>query len=352
MAEPKSNHSDVPKRKRTTVKDVALAANVSPMTVSNVVNNNLQYVSSKTKARVEREIARLSYRKQAAGRNLRYSDQRSVGLIVVSDDPAFLEDQFSTKIAAGLANSLNNADYTMTVQGVSADALSQAMIMRNFDVSGVCAMISGSEEVREKIVGQLHALNQPLVLFQQTHTEGMSDVCTIRLNEQESGELMGDHLLARGVRSVLALRPQQHWFAIERRFEGIQKAMSNTTGSPSFTILEAASESLVSVQTALEKYLEENPLPDAIVGGNDQIALAAMLLLAGRGVKAPEDVCIAGFNGFEAHRYLRPRLTTIISPAYDLGEQAGKLLLERLSGGAFSTHDLLLPVHFSRGGTT
>lgn len=136
LAEPKSNHSDVPKRKRTTVKDVALAANVSPMTVSNVVNNNLQYVSSKTKARVEREIARLSYRKQAAGRNLRYSDQRSVGLIVVSDDPAFLEDQFSTKIAVGLANSLNNADYTMTVQGVSADALSQAMIMRNFDVSG------------------------------------------------------------------------------------------------------------------------------------------------------------------------------------------------------------------------
>ncbi len=351
MADQKPAPSRGP-RKRATIKDVALAAKVSPMTVSNVLNNNLQYVSSKTKARVEREIVRLNYRRQSAGRNLRYSDQRSIGLVVVSDDPAFLEDQFSTKVAAGLANSLNNADYTMTVQGVSADALSKAMIMRSVDVAGVCAMISGPEDVRDRIVEQFLALKQPLILFQQTSTEEVDDLCTIRLNELGSGEIMGDHLLARGVRSILALRPQQHWFAIEKRFEGVRKAMSNTTGSPSFAILEAASESLISVQTALENYLEENPLPEAIVGGNDQIALAAMLLLADRGVRVPKDVRIAGFNGFEAHRYLRPQLTTVISPAYNLGEQAGQLILERLSGGAFSTRDLVLPVHFSPGGTT
>ncbi len=351
MADRKSTSSPVPK-KRATIKDVALAAKVSPMTVSNVLNNNMQYISSKTKARVEREIARLNYRRQSAGRNLRYSDQQSVGLIVVSDDPAFLEDQFSTKVAAGLANFLNSADFTMTVQGVSAEGLSKAMIMRSVDVAGVCAMISGTEEARKKVVEQLHALNQPLLLFQQTNPENVDDICTIRLNEHGSGEIMGDHLLARGARSILALRPQQHWFAIERRFEGIKKAMSNTTGSPSLTILEAASESLISVQTALEHYLEKNPLPDAIAGGNDQIALAAMLLLADRGFKVPQDVRVAGFNGFDAHRYLRPQLTTVTSPAYEMGERAGKLMLERLSGGTFSTHDLVLPVHFSPGGTT
>lgn len=351
MVDPKPARSGTPK-KRATMKDVALAAKVSPMTVSNVLNNNLQFVGSKTKARVERAISRLNYRRQSAGRNLRYSDQRSVGLIVVSDDPAFLEDQFSSKIAAGLANSLNKADYTMTVQGVSADTLSNAMIMRSVDVSGVCALISGRVEDRKKVVEQLHSLNQPMILFQQLNDECVDDVCTIRLNEQGGGELMGDHLLARGVRSILALRPQQHWFAIERRFEGIQKAMSNTTGSPSFTVLEAASESQISVQSALEKYLENNPLPDAIVGGNDQIALAAMLLLADRGISVPRDVRIAGFNGFETHRYLRPQLTTVLSPAYDLGEHAGSLILERLSSGSFASSDLLLPVHFSPGGTT
>jgi LacI family transcriptional regulator len=189
LVDPKLVSSRVPK-KRATIKDVARASNVSPMTVSNVLNDKLQFVSSKTKARVEREITRLNYRRQTAGRNLRSADQRSIGLVVVSDDSAFLEDQFAAKIAAGLANSLNKADYTLTVQGVRADTLSDAMIMRNFDVAGVCAMVSGPIEVRNRVVNQLHALSQPLILFQQTNTEEVDDLCTIRLDEHASGEII------------------------------------------------------------------------------------------------------------------------------------------------------------------
>ena len=57
--------------RRATLKDVAAAADVSPMTVSNVLNGRLQYVSTDTRQRVEREIARLGYRRQSHARNLR-----------------------------------------------------------------------------------------------------------------------------------------------------------------------------------------------------------------------------------------------------------------------------------------
>lgn len=256
--------TDVPRRKHATIKDVARAAKVSPMTVSNVLNNNLQYVSSKTKARVEKEIARLSYRRQSAARNLRAAEQRSIGLIVVSEDPAFLEDHFSAKVAAGLANALNSADYTMTVQGVSADTLSDAMIMRSFDVAGICAMVSGTSVVRNSILTKLHALHQPIILFQQSNPDDIEDVSTLRLDDYGGGVVLGDHLLARGVSSVLALRPKQHWFAIEKRFEGLQQALSRAARPPSFTVIEAATESLVAVQTALDSYLDTNPLPEAV----------------------------------------------------------------------------------------
>ena len=75
MVDPKPVSSRVSK-KRATIKDVARASDVSPMTVSNVLNDKMQFVSSKTKARVEREITRLNYRRKLLAE---ISDQRIKG---------------------------------------------------------------------------------------------------------------------------------------------------------------------------------------------------------------------------------------------------------------------------------
>ena len=104
--------------KRVTIKDVAKAANGSAMTVSNVINNQFKCVSAGTKLKVEQEILRLKYRRQTSARNLRTAHQYSVGMIVIDESPMFLTDFFTTQLVAGLANVLNNADYTMTIQGI------------------------------------------------------------------------------------------------------------------------------------------------------------------------------------------------------------------------------------------
>ena len=123
-----------PKGARATIKDVAIAAGVSPMTVSNVLNGRMQFVSPTTKKRVEREIGRLNYRRSANARNLRISEQRSIGMVIVDESPFFLADHFTCQVVAGLANVLNGADYTLTVQGMRGDQVAGSMIMRDFEV--------------------------------------------------------------------------------------------------------------------------------------------------------------------------------------------------------------------------
>jgi LacI family transcriptional regulator len=71
--------------------------------------------------------------------------------------------------------------------------------------------------------------------------------------------------------------------------------------------------------------------------------------LAGRGVKVPDQVLVTGFNGFESVRYASPELTTIGSPAYELGRRGGTEILERVETGSFSNHDIILPVKFIAG---
>lgn len=338
--------------RRATIKDVARAANVSAMTVSNVLNKRLQFVSQETRARVEREIARLNYRRQAAARNLRVSEQRSIGMVILDELPAFLADLFTCQVVAGLANLLNHADYTLTIQGMTCDQLATSMIMRNYEVGGFCAMISGTPDERRQVIDRLQALDQPLIVFQQEISPQQADVCSIRQDDRGGGRLIGDHLMARGCRDVWFVMPRRGWPAVENRQIGLRQSLAAGGGTARLTIVKSASELQADVQAAVAARMQAGPRPDAIVGANDQIALAAMHLLQDRGIATPDDVRIVGFNAFEAHRDLRPHLTTVASPAYVLGEKAGEAMLRRLSDGFFADPDLVLPVRFTPGETT
>jgi LacI family transcriptional regulator len=341
-----------PKGPRATIKDVAVAAGVSPMTVSNVLNGRLQYVGAATKKRVEREIDRLNYRRSANARNLRVSQQRSIGMVIVDESPFFLADAFTCQVVAGLANVLNGADFTLTVQGMRADQLARSMIMRNYEVGGFCAMISGTPKERHQVIEQLSELDQPVIIFQEALEAPPRDFCVVRQDDEGGGALLADHLLARRVESYAVVVPRQGWPAIENRVTGLRLGLAHASPAVTIDIVESASESFADVQAAMAQYLERCGLPGAIVGANDPIATAAMLHVMDRGYRVPEDVRVVGFNGFEAHRYSRPRLTTVLSVPYAIGEKAGRAMLQRLSTGAFQDSEYVLPVVFEPNSTT
>jgi len=336
---------------RATVKDVARRAGVSAMTVSNVLNGRLQSVSPTTRKRVERAIADLKYRRQASARNLRATQQRSIGMVIVDESPFFLADLFTCQVVAGLTNVLNKADYTVTIQGTTGDQLSNSMIMRSYEVGGFCAMVSGSPGERRSVIERLIGLDQPLVVFQEQPEIRDRDICVIRQDDFGGGRLLADHLLARRARRYLVIVPRQGWPAIENRLAGLKEGLAVEPGTE-IEVIESASESFGDVQSAVSAHLRRNPAPDAVVGANDAIATAAMLYLLDQGQRIPDGVRIVGFNAFDAHRFAQPQLTTVRSSPYALGELAGKAMLDRLATGRFSEAEHLLPVVFSPGKTT
>ena len=105
-------------------------------------------------------------------------------------------------------------------------------------------------------------------------------------------------------------------------------------------------------QAALEAEIAQNGVPDAILAGNDQMGIAAMKLIAARGLAVPGDVGITGFNAFEFWQYTEPVLTTIRSAAYEMGALGGEVLLERLTAGRFDRREIVFPVELQRGGST
>jgi LacI family transcriptional regulator len=114
------------------------------------------------------------------------------------------------------------------------------------------------------------------------------------------------------------LVPEIEWAAMVRREAGLRSVLSRAKPKRALRVVKCGDEGYTATQTALGAYVVRHGLPDTIVGGNDQMAIAAMKFFLARGLVAPRDIRITGFNGFEVWRYSSPELTTVFSPAYDM----------------------------------
>ena len=337
---------------RATIRDVADAAGVSPMTVSNLINERSGTMRAETRKRIETEIKRLGYRPHAMARSLRLAKQLSIGMIIIDEQPHYLADPFTTHIVAGLSNQLNSQGYGLLLQGVAPQAFPSSSLIRGISSDAICMMMSGPDAVRRGIVEAVLALGQPLVVFQDILPFRNADICLIRQADDEGGRMVADEVLGLGARKLIMLVPSVQWPAITERVRGVRKTVRRHGAAAKLRIVECGDDELDDTQAALERDIAAHGLPDAVIAGNDQMGIAAMKLMAMRKLKVPGDIAITGFNAFEFSQYTSPVLTTVRSPAYELGARGGVEVLHRLETGRFSQAEIVYPVELQKVGST
>lgn len=80
--------------------------------------------------------------------------------------------------------------------------------------------------------------------------------------------------------------------------------------------------------------LDRVPDLDAVVAANDRMALGAMHVLRGRGLRIPEDVAVTGFDDIDEAAWFAPPLTSVEQPLAEMGRQAVRRLLAEYEGVA------------------
>jgi len=334
-----------------TLADVSRDAGVSVMTVSNVVRGKIDLVKLETRRRVEESIARLNYRPNLSARSLRLSENRSVGIVIADSDPAFLTDPFISRLVSGLSNYLSGLDYTLDIQGVAPERFESATILKKAGNDALCAILCGPRNLRKTQFDYLQRLGPPLIVFQEMFQTKSDNVALVHQDDLAGGSMLAQLLLRKRVRSVLFVRPLLDWCAIEQREKGMRAVFSKAARAPEVKTLLTPSEGFEEVETTVRGYLGQR-VPDAIVAATDSVAGAVLSACDAHGLIVPKDIAVTGFNGFDVWRYTRPALTTIMSPAYEMGRYAGELLMERLRGSAFSKRNSVFPVTLQEGGST
>jgi len=334
---------------RVTLTEIAAAADVSVTTASNVANGRLEFMSAATRERVEAIMRELNYRPNEGARGLRLSQRRAIGLIVVDDSPRFLADPMNTNILAGFSNYLSVNGFGLLIAGIPLAAIDDAHLLRRHQTDALCVIPSGAAAERKRLYLRLRDTNQPILIFQDDAPHFLEDALSIRQDDRRAGELIAARVIERGARHLVLLTPSQQWPAMAERQEGIAATIKASGAEIRFGIVVCGSESIVDTQLAIGRYVDREGLPDVFMGGNDQMAIAAMTWALDRHLSIPADLKITGFNGFDFAQYVRPQLTTIVSPAYEMGKKGATLLLKRLSKGAFDQSGLVLDVALQPG---
>jgi len=347
------NNSPSKRRKPTTLKEVASAAGVSLMTVSNFVNGQHQQMSAEVRDRVGEAVKRLNYRKNNVARNLRISELLSVGMIIVDNSPSYLADGYTTQIVSGVSNHLTENGYSLILQGIRPAEFESSFLIQRLQTDGLFAMLSGDEASRKSQFELLKSIQQPLVLYLERFDGGGDLVCSLRQSEFAAGKRMGEHVLPNNPTKAVILTPELNiWSAVLEREQGIRSVLEPGLGTENVQTHYCGDGGFDDVWTAILSSFTRQTLPDVFHCINDQIAIAAIDAIKSLGAVVPGDVEVTGFNAFDIHRYSDPNITTIRSHAYDMGIRGAQEMLKRLTTGEFSEKDIVFPFEFIQGGST
>jgi LacI family transcriptional regulator len=324
--------------KRISIKDVAQRAGVSVTTVSHVLNDTPgKRISDETRARVRQAADDLSYRPNGMARSLRL--RRSQILALVSDEIA--TTPHAGQIILGAQEAASKRGWLLMLVNSGGDreterAEIQALQQRQVDGFLYATMyhqvVDVPAELAESAVTLLDArCDDPRIP-------------SVAPDEVQGGQAATQLLLDQGHRRIGLISNVDDIPATQGRTEGYRRALRAAGVEPEDDLLVRERSEAAGGYRAGLAMLDRSPRPTAIFCFNDRMAMGLYQAAAERGLRIPEDLSVVGFDNQELIADgLRPGLTTVALPHYEMGAWAVETLIRRLEDPETPSEQVLLP---------
>ena len=320
-----------------TLHDVARQAGVSTATVSRVVHGH-DRVHPLTRQRVLGVIEALGYVPDSAAQSMVRKRKEVIGLVAIESrgpDTDIEQDGllFMEEVLRGVESPLSQVGWSVLISVLrSADRADAYHWLQKISAK-VDGMLIAEGIVPSQQLARL-AARVPVTLVAGSPEEPHADV--VHADNRAGTEALVCHLVEQHGKTRLyyVAGPPEAPDARERR-RVFEQALARYQG----VRLEGCFEgrfAAVSGQLAVREILaaRRRELPDAIVCGNDQMAIGAMRELHTAGIRVPADIAVAGFDDMHLGALLAPTLTTVRQPMRLLGERACSMLLDRIADPA------------------
>jgi DNA-binding LacI/PurR family transcriptional regulator len=299
-------------KSKATMRDIALAANVSVTTVWMIIHDK-PGISPDTAEKVWSAINDLGYES-------RKSDSR-----VQPDTVVLLIEQSSIP-------AISDVFYGNVIQGVQAEAerLDMRVVLsmfdrskRSFDLNGltndVCGVVVANDgDLPSEIVLQLTTLDMPVVLIESYFADqGFPSVLGDNFT---AGYQITRHILNLGHRQIAVLRGPSKYSSLVDRLRGCMAAMAEEhLLFPPEWMPEPMSGHPIKGYIQMQEILALDHRPTAVIAISDKTAIGAMDAIREAGLRIPDDIAIGSIDNTQESQFTRPALTTVHIPKYEIG---------------------------------
>lgn len=324
-----------------TLADIAREAGTSRSTASRALNGR-GYVSAPARERLLAAADRLGYVPNASARTLKQKTSRVVGVVVTD-----LGNQFYGRLAAGIEQTLREADFQMVLVADNSDSEQELRAIRTFLAMRAAGVIMTPAN---HAAGALLAHHDVQIVEVDRRLATVPCDAVVIDNEVGARDATA-HLLELGHRRIGLLAADTDWTTDVGRVAGYRLAHAEAGVVVDDRLIVRVPFQAPDAERRIEAMLDDGA-PTAIFAANNPLAEAAWNVLRRRGLALPRDVSLVGFDDVPWMSMVEPGITVIAQPAVEMGRRAARLLLRRVEDADLAPLvDVLEPTLVTRGST-
>ncbi len=325
---------------RSTIYQVAKRCGVSTATVSRVMHDGTGF-SPATRQRVLAAAAALRWVPSGPARGLAFRKTGIVGLLFPDLAP-FSESEEESPLY--IDQVIRGAERAAAAAGVAVLIASTRGAGRKL-ARAVVGQVDGLVVLaRSLTVAEIETFSRSVPIVVLADRSNRSKLDYVGADNRGGMRELTAHLLTahRFTRLAFVGGPARSPDSQER-FAGFRKALREAglpvPGRPAadggFTEAGGA--------RAMRGLLAKGKAPQAVLFGNDEMAVGGLAVLRAAGLRVPSGIAVTGFDDIALSRHVQPSLTTVRQPMRDLGQQAVRLLLARVAQPASRRQSQVLP---------
>lgn len=319
-----------------TIYDVAREAGVSMATVSRVVNNNPN-VKPQTRKKVFEAIEKLGYRPNAVARGLASKKTTTVGVVIPD-----ISNSIFAEVARGIEDIANMYHYNIILCNADKKKDKEIRVINTLLEKQVDGLLFMGGVVTDEHIRAFQTSTVPIVLCGTTVDNG--EIPSVDIDHEAAAYDAVNMLIEEGHRRIgMISGTLQDPATGYARYNGYRRALENAGIPVREELVRLGNYRYESGAEAMSYFLGLAERPTAIFAATDEMAIGAIHAIQDHGLKVPDDVSVISIDNIRMASMVRPQLTTVAQPMYDIGAVSMRLLTKLMNKETVEETKVVLP---------